>query len=153
MKSIIVSALLLANTSAFSPVVEHAQGNGRLNPLFMGRAAAVRAATKSKTDGKKAKINAVFGKRIIMAVKQVCHRLVRSSRAFPLRRLINITLFKGGSPDPNANRMLGDIIKQAKQNSVPVDNINRAIKRASEGNAGDFSESTFEVSYFFLAIG
>jgi len=43
----------------------------RLSPLFMGRAAAVRAATKSKTDGKKAKTNALFGKRIIMAVKQV----------------------------------------------------------------------------------
>jgi len=40
---------------------------------------------------------AVFGKRIIMAVKQ------------------------GGSPDPNSNRMLGDIIKQAKTNNVPVD--------------------------------
>lgn len=37
----------------------------------MGRAAAVRAATKSKTDARKAKVNAVFGKRIIMAVKQV----------------------------------------------------------------------------------
>lgn len=86
----------------------------------MGRAAAVRAATKGKTDAKKAKTNAVFGKKIIMAVKQ------------------------GGSPDPNANRMLGDIIKQAKSNSVPVDNINRAIKRASEANTGDFSESTFE---------
>lgn len=91
-----------------------------MSPLFMGRAAAVRAATKGKTDAKKAKTNAVFGKKIIMAVKQ------------------------GGSPDPNANRMLGDIIKQAKSNSVPVDNINRAIKRASEANTGDFSESTFE---------
>lgn len=68
-----------------------------VSPLFMGRAAAVRAATKSKTDGKKAKINAVFGKKIIMAVKQ------------------------GGSPDPNANRVLADLIKQAKANSVPVD--------------------------------
>jgi hypothetical protein len=88
--------------------------------LFMGRAAAVRAATKSKTDAKKAKTNAVFGKRIIMAVKS------------------------GGSPDPVSNRALADIIKQAKANNVPVENINRAIKRASEANAGDFSESTFE---------
>ena len=65
--------------------------------LFMGRAAAVRAATKSKTDAKKAKTNAVFGKKIIMAVKA------------------------GGSPDPVANKKLGDIIKQAKANSVPVE--------------------------------
>lgn len=95
-----------------------------LGPLFMGRAAAVRAATKSKTDAKKAKINAVFGKKIIMAVKQ------------------------GGSPDPVANRQLADVIKQAKANSVPVDNITRAIKRASEGSTGDFKESTFEAYGF-----
>jgi Transcriptional regulator len=69
----------------------------RLSPLFMGRAAAVRANTKAKTDGKKTKINAVFGKRIIMAVKQ------------------------GGSPDPVANRMLADTIKQARSNNVPVE--------------------------------
>ena len=86
----------------------------------MGRAAAVRAATKGKTDAKKAKINGYYGKKIIMAVKQ------------------------GGSPDPQANRQLGELIKAAKQNSVPIDNINRAIKRASEKDAGDFSESTFE---------
>mmetsp|Transcript_44990 Transcript_44990/g.109313 ORF Transcript_44990/g.109313 Transcript_44990/m.109313 type:complete len:317 (-) Transcript_44990:1456-2406(-) len=88
--------------------------------LFMGRAAAVRAATKGKTDAAKAKTNAVFGKKIIMAVKT------------------------GGSPDPNSNRALANIIKAAKANSVPVDNINRAIKRATEANVGDFSESTFE---------
>lgn len=94
------------------------------SPLFMGRAAAVRAATKSKTDAKKAKMNAVYGKKIIMAVKQ------------------------GGSADPNANRALNELIRQAKANSVPVDNINRAIKRASEANTGDFSESTFEAYGF-----
>ena len=62
----------------------------------MGRAAAVRAATKSKTDAKKAKTNATYGKKIIMAVKQ-------------------------GGPDPDSNRALGDLIKAAKANSVPVD--------------------------------
>jgi len=87
--------------------------------LFMGRAAAVRAATKSKTDAKKAKTNAAYGKKIIMAVKQ-------------------------GGPDPDSNRQLGDLIKQAKANNVPVDNINRAIKRASEASTANFSESTFE---------
>lgn len=74
----------------------------RLSPLFMGRAAAVRASTKAKTDMKKAKTNALFGKKLIMAVKD------------------------GGSADPNANRKLFDLIKQAKANSVPMDNINRA---------------------------
>lgn len=86
----------------------------------MGRAAAVRAATKGKTDAKKAKVNGIYGKKIIMAVKQ------------------------GGSADPQANRSLNDVIAAAKRNNVPVDNINRAIKKASEGNQGDFSESQFE---------
>jgi len=86
----------------------------------MGRAAAVRAATKGKTDAKKAKVNGYYGKKIIMAVKA------------------------GGSADPQANRQLGEVIKAAKQNSVPADNISRAIKRATDKDAGDFAESTFE---------
>lgn len=86
----------------------------------MGRAAAVRASTKAKTDMKKAKTNAAFGKKLIMAVKQ------------------------GGSPDPVANRGLADVIKAAKAANVPIDNINRAIKKASEATAGDFAEATFE---------
>lgn len=104
----------------------HDTENGRNSntALCMGRAAAVRAATKGKTDAKKAKMNALYGKKIIMAVKQ------------------------GGSSDPNANRQLEVVIKAAKQNSVPVDNINRAIKRASEANTGDFTESTFEAYGF-----
>ena len=71
--------------------------NNIISPLFMGRAAAVRAATKGKTDAKKAKTNAYYGKKIIMAVKQ------------------------GGSADPSANRQLGELIKAAKANSVPID--------------------------------
>eukprot|EP00536_Pseudo-nitzschia_multiseries_P016407 jgi/Psemu1/247528/estExt_Genewise1.C_11020022 len=90
----------------------------------MGRAAAVRAATKSKTDAKKAKVNAVFGKRITMAVKQ------------------------GGSPSTDSNRQLAEVVKQAKANNVPVDNISRAIKRATEANTADFAESTFEAYGF-----
>jgi len=86
----------------------------------MGRAAAVRAATKAKTDGKKAKINAIYGKKIIMAVKQ------------------------GGSPNPEANALLKETIYRAKANNVPVDNINRAIKKATEASSADFSESIFE---------
>lgn len=107
MRSFLLSALLLSNVTSFSPVQQRtsagASTESRAFHLFMGRAAAVRAATKSKTDMKKAKTNAVYGKKIIMAVKQ------------------------GGSPDPNANRMLGDIIKQAKANSVPVDVRNYAF--------------------------
>jgi transcriptional/translational regulatory protein YebC/TACO1 len=63
----------------------------------MGRAAAVRASTKAKTDAAKSKTNGLYGKKIVMAVKQ------------------------GGSPDPVANRQLADVIKQARVNNVPVD--------------------------------
>ena len=57
----------------------------------------MRAATKGKTDAKKAKVNGYYGKKIIMAVKA------------------------GGSPDPIANSQLGLVIKAAKQNNVPAD--------------------------------
>lgn len=119
--------LLASSASAFS-LVQPRSCNTRthssnLSPLFMGRAAAVRAATKGKTDAKKAKVNALYGKKIIMAVKQ-------------------------SGPDPNANRALGELIKAAKSNSVPVDNISRAIKKASESSTADFSESTFEAYAF-----
>ena len=63
----------------------------------MGRAAAVRANTKAKTDLKKAKTNALFGKKIIMAVKA------------------------GGSASTDSNRQLAEVVKQAKANNVPVD--------------------------------
>jgi len=92
--------------------------------LYMGRAAAVRAATKTKTDGRKAKTNAAFGKKIIMAVKN------------------------GGSADPVANRSLADVIKQAKTNNVPTENISRAIKKASEPNTSAFAESLYEAYGF-----
>ena len=95
------------------PALEHRNINCDVNQakeclrtntaLFMGRAAAVRAATKGKTDAKKAKNNALYGKKIIMAVKN------------------------GGSPDPNANRMLGELIKQAKAASVPMDVSSRIL--------------------------
>ena len=132
--STIFAICLLCKASAFMGVVpstrtslfnqQSAEEKAFDFALFMGRAAAVRASTKAKTDAKKAKTNALYGKKIIMAVKQ------------------------GGSPDPNANRMLADLIKQAKANSVPVDNINRAIKKATDGNTGDFKEKTFEAYGF-----
>lgn len=88
----------MGSASAFSVVpTSQTAAPARLSPLFMGRAAAVRAATKSKTDAKKAKTNAVYGKKIIMAVKQ------------------------GGGPDPDSNRMLADVMKQAKASNVPID--------------------------------
>lgn len=136
--SLLCLLLTVATNSAFTfsslpskakfPKLTKAKHNKELStcflPLFMGRAASVRAATKSKTDAKKSKTNSIYGKKIMMAVKS------------------------GGSADPNANGMLASVIKQAKANNVPVDNINRAIKNASEVDTSNFSESTFEAYGF-----
>lgn len=44
---------------------------------------------------------------------------------------------KTGGPDPDGNPTLFDAIQKAKKNSVPADNIDRALKRASgEGKDG-----------------
>ena len=124
MKLTLLAPLLLGSTATAFSVIPSTPSNTRtsssaVSPLFMGRAAAVRAKTKGKTDAIKAKVNGLFGKKIIMCVKQ-------------------------GGPDPDGNRALDDLIRQAKNNNVPADNISRAIKRASEANTGDFSERTFE---------
>jgi hypothetical protein len=73
---LLIAALSQSAVTCFSvrPAVNQPPTTTRLSPLFMGRAAAVRAATKSKTDDKKAKTNALYGKKIIMAVKQVSGR-------------------------------------------------------------------------------
>lgn len=87
--------------------------------LYMGRAAAVRAATKAKTDGAKAKNNNRFAKKIIMTVK-------------------------AGGADPEKNRQLGAVIAEAKVNNVPSDVIKRNIDKASMAATADFKESLFE---------
>jgi hypothetical protein len=93
------SAILLLNKWRIGSV-EHActrRSPFFFPPLEMGRAAAVRANTKAKTDAKKAKVNALYGKKIIVAVKA------------------------GGSPNPEANMLLKETIARAKANNVPVD--------------------------------
>ena len=118
---ILAPLLLVSSASAFSviPSTSSRTSSNAVSPLFMGRAAINRAATKGKTDAKKAKTNALYGKKIIMCVKQ-------------------------GGPDKEGNGALANLLKAARANNVPVDNINRAIKRASEANTGDFAERTFE---------
>ena len=85
----------------------------------MGRAAAVRAATKAKTDGAKAKNNARFAKKIIMAVK-------------------------AGGADPDKNRALGQVMADAKVANVPKDVVTRNIEKASAAATADFKSSVFE---------
>ncbi len=87
--------------------------------LHMGRAAAVRAATKGKTDAAKAKNNNRFAKKIIMVVK-------------------------AGGGDPDKNKALFNTIAEAKVNNVPMDVIKRNIDKAAAADTADFKESLFE---------
>lgn len=54
---------------------------------------------------------------------------------------------KAGGPNEETNKQLADTIKEAKNNSVPKDNIARAIKRAVDGSQGDFKEIVYEVRH------
>jgi hypothetical protein len=54
------SAFTVPTTAASSQAQKQCQCPSRLSPLFMGRAAAVRAATKGKTDAKKGEIKMIF---------------------------------------------------------------------------------------------
>lgn len=51
-----------------------------------------------------------------------------------------------GGPDPDGNPTLYDAVQKAKKNSVPADNIDRALKRASgEGKDGvQYEQITYE---------
>ncbi|CAM9571423.1 unnamed protein product [Ectocarpus sp. 13 AM-2016] len=87
--------------------------------VMMGRRAAKIAKVKGREDAKRGKAFARIGKKIIMAVK-------------------------AGGPNEDTNKQLSDTIKEAKHNSVPKDNIARAIKRAVDGSQGDFKEIIYE---------
>ena len=51
---------------------------------------------------------------------------------------------KQGGPDVVGNPRLRALIAEARNESMPKENIERAIKKATEKNAGDFKEVTFE---------
>ena len=51
---------------------------------------------------------------------------------------------KEGGPDPDSNSKLRAVIQNAKSVNMPKDNIERAIKRASDKSVGDFKEILFE---------
>lgn len=107
-------ACFLATVAAFSSP----RGVARRSVLFMGRAAAVRAATKAKTDAAKAKNNGRYAKKIINAVRS-------------------------GGPDPEQNRLLAQVVAEAVRKNVPKDIIKRNIDKASEQKV-DYKESIFE---------
>ncbi len=88
-------------------------------PLYMGRAAAVRAQTKARTDAAKAKNYARFAKKILIAVK-------------------------AGGPDIVKNRQLATVVADAKAANVPKDIINRNIEKGSQGVTEDYREGVYE---------
>ncbi len=85
----------------------------------MGRAFEFRKARKMKRWAAMSKAFTRVGKDIVMAVKE-------------------------GGPDPDHNSRLRAVIQNAKSLNMPKDNIERAIKRASDKSQGDFKEVLFE---------
>ena len=85
----------------------------------MGRAFEFRKERKMKRWGHMARVFTKLGKEITIAVKQ-------------------------GGPDVVGNPRLRALIAEARNESMPKENIERAIKKATEKNAGDFKEVTFE---------
>lgn len=85
----------------------------------MGRAFEFRKARKMKRWAAMSKAFTRIGKDIVMAVKE-------------------------GGPDPDGNSRLRAVIQNAKAVNMPKDNIERAIKRASDKSQGDYKEVIFE---------
>ena len=85
----------------------------------MGRAFEFRKARKMKRWSAMAKAFTRIGKDIVMAVKE-------------------------GGPDPDSNSRLRAVIQNAKSVNMPKDNIERAIKRASDKSQGEYKIVLFE---------
>jgi len=68
---------------------------------------------------------------------------IRSKLFSKLSRDITLAA-KGGVPDPAANSRLRLAIANAKAESMPKDNIDRAIKKASSGDADNMEEIRYE---------
>ncbi|MDX2414228.1 MAG: YebC/PmpR family DNA-binding transcriptional regulator [Bacteroidales bacterium] len=57
---------------------------------------------------------------------------------------ITIAARDGGGPDPDSNPSLRLAIQNAKGVNMPKDNIERAIKKATDADASNYEEYTFE---------
>ena len=57
---------------------------------------------------------------------------------------ITVAVREGGSPDPDFNPRLRVAIANAKGANMPKDNVNRAIKKASESGGAAFHHPTYE---------
>lgn len=85
----------------------------------MGRAFEFRKARKFKRWAAMAKTFTRIGKEITMAAKE-------------------------GGPDPEANSRLRAAIQNAKAANMPKDNVDRAIKKATDKDTSDYKETLFE---------
>ena len=85
----------------------------------MGRAFEFRKARKMKRWSAMAKTFTRIGKDIVMAVKE-------------------------GGPNPETNARLRAVIQNAKAANMPKDNVERAIKKASDKDTADYKEVLFE---------
>ena len=85
----------------------------------MGRAFEFRKARKMKRWSAMAKTFTRIGKDIVMAVKE-------------------------GGPEPENNSRLRAVIQNAKSANMPKDNIERAIKKASDKNTENYKEILYE---------
>ncbi len=85
----------------------------------MGRAFEYRKARKMKRWSAMAKAFTRIGKDIVIAVKS-------------------------GGPDPETNARLRAVMQNAKAANMPKDNVERAIKRATNKDTSDYKEAIFE---------
>lgn len=85
----------------------------------MGRAFEFRKARKMKRWSAIAKTFTRIGKDLVMAVKE-------------------------GGPNPEANSTLRAVIQNAKAANMPKENIERAIRKATEKDSANFKEALFE---------
>jgi YebC/PmpR family DNA-binding regulatory protein len=85
----------------------------------MGRAYEYRKARKMKRWGNMARVFTRLTKDIEMAVKS-------------------------GGPEPDTNSKLRLLIQNARSENMPKDNVERAIKRATEKDAADYKEVVYE---------
>ncbi len=85
----------------------------------MGRAFEFRKARKFKRWGAMAKTFSRLGKDIVIAVK-------------------------AGGPDPESNSKLRAVIQNCRAANMPLANVDRAIKKASDKDTSDYKEVNFE---------
>lgn len=85
----------------------------------MGRAFEYRKARKMKRWGNMARVFTKLGKEITIAAKD-------------------------GGPDPDTNPRLRVLIQTAKKENMPKDNVERAIKKATEKDFTDYKEINYE---------